>query len=78
MSPRAQDVAHCTKELVHWLATTPLWEQVCERCGCATVEACEGGCHWVAPGICSRCAKPALPGLPPPTKPRAAAAGARR
>lgn len=74
MSRRPQDVAVCTKELARWLATTPLWEQVCERCGCTTLQACEDGCRWVAPGICSRCAKPALPGIPAAAKPRLAVA----
>ena len=28
----------------------------CRICGCTDDRACAGGCHWVAPGLCSRCA----------------------
>lgn len=28
----------------------------CEVCGCTDEHACPGGCSWVAPGLCSRCA----------------------
>jgi hypothetical protein len=27
----------------------------CLLCGCTDERACEGGCYWVAPGLCSRC-----------------------
>ena len=30
---------------------------VCRECGCAEFDACPGGCHWVADGLCSSCAK---------------------
>ena len=30
----------------------------CEGCGCTEDNACEGGCHWVAPGLCSQCDAP--------------------
>lgn len=30
---------------------------VCLGCRCTEDNACRGGCHWVQPGICSRCAK---------------------
>lgn len=29
---------------------------VCALCGCTDEQACPGGCSWVAPGLCSRCA----------------------
>jgi len=29
----------------------------CVICGCTDDHACEGGCHWVAPGLCSACAE---------------------
>jgi len=29
---------------------------VCRGCGCTDEEACEGGCIWVEPDLCSRCA----------------------
>jgi hypothetical protein len=28
----------------------------CRLCGCTTERACEGGCSWVAPDLCSSCA----------------------
>jgi hypothetical protein len=31
-------------------------DQVCMFCGCTDENACPGGCSWVAPGVCSRCA----------------------
>lgn len=27
----------------------------CGACGCTQNNACEGGCHWVAEGLCSAC-----------------------
>ena len=29
--------------------------QRCRVCGCTDEHACEGGCSWVEPGLCSRC-----------------------
>lgn len=29
----------------------------CEKCGCTEERACPGGCSWVRPGLCSRCAR---------------------
>jgi len=37
----------------------------CRICGCTQERACEGGCYWVAPDLCSACqwrAKPRPPG----------------
>jgi hypothetical protein len=31
----------------------------CRECRCTDGHACEGGCHWVRPGLCSACASPA-------------------
>lgn len=28
----------------------------CVVCGCTEAKACPGGCTWVAPNLCSRCA----------------------
>jgi len=28
----------------------------CRECGCTDDRACEGGCHWVEPDLCSQCA----------------------
>ncbi len=29
----------------------------CRGCGCTDERACRGGCYWVAPNLCSRCAQ---------------------
>jgi ParB/RepB/Spo0J family partition protein len=33
--------------------------QVCRECGCTDECACDGGCAWVEPDLCSACARPA-------------------
>lgn len=36
----------------------PLFEeQKCRVCGCTDSNACEGGCYWVEPDLCSRCVR---------------------
>ncbi len=30
--------------------------RACRGCGCTDEMACPGGCHWVEPDLCSRCA----------------------
>lgn len=30
-------------------------EMICVFCGCTENAACEGGCYWVRPGVCSEC-----------------------
>lgn len=30
--------------------------KACRVCGCTTERSCEGGCNWIAPGLCSSCA----------------------
>jgi len=30
---------------------------VCRVCGCTWNNACPGGCYWVEPDLCSRCAE---------------------
>lgn len=32
--------------------------QECRVCGCTNLHACVGGCWWIAPDLCSRCAPP--------------------
>lgn len=31
----------------------------CRGCGCTDAFACEGGCSWAEPGLCSTCAEAA-------------------
>lgn len=36
----------------------PLYEgMTCRVCGCTDSHACEGGCYWVEPGLCNKCAE---------------------
>lgn len=30
-------------------------EFACVVCGCSDTRACDGGCVWATPGLCSRC-----------------------
>lgn len=32
-------------------------EQKCRVCGCTDDYACPGGCYWVEPDLCSKCAE---------------------
>jgi len=32
------------------------WEPQCRVCGCTDLDACTGGCSWLLPDLCSRCA----------------------
>jgi hypothetical protein len=44
-----------------WCALMQLPDiRVCRLCGCCDEWACEGGCHWVEPDLCSNC-QPQLP-----------------
>ena len=36
-------------------------EHTCLICGCTDAQACEGGCYWVLPGICSKCLHELVP-----------------
>jgi ParB family transcriptional regulator, chromosome partitioning protein len=36
-------------------------EPACRVCGCTDAQACEGGCHWVEPDLCSACAPKKTP-----------------
>ena len=46
-----------------WRSVTPVERpdlfpdlvEVCRGCGCTDTDACEGGCWWVARGLCSSC-----------------------
>lgn len=29
---------------------------ICRECGCTDMHACEGGCWWIEPDLCSACA----------------------
>ena len=31
--------------------------RACRACGCTEISACEGGCSWVGPELCSACAQ---------------------
>lgn len=38
-----------------WDQGVPLEEPTCRECGCTDDRACEGGCYWAGPDICSNC-----------------------
>ena len=40
---------------------TELKEKTCRICGCTDSKACEGGCSWVLPEICSKCVTETVP-----------------
>jgi transposase-like protein len=48
------------KLLVQELMANPV-RRTCKFCGSTEDNACPGGCSWVAPGICSRCADQVKP-----------------
>ena len=35
-------------------------EMRCRECGCTDTRACDGGCFWVEPELCSQCSVPLL------------------
>jgi hypothetical protein len=35
----------------------------CRICACTDQRACDGGCWWIEPGLCSRCASSKAYGL---------------
>lgn len=35
----------------------PLKRPQCRICGCDDDHACEGGCHWIEPDLCSACVR---------------------
>lgn len=39
----------------------PAPERTCLICGCTDSKACEGGCSWVLPEICSKCVTDKVP-----------------
>jgi len=39
----------------------PPTERTCRICGCTDSRACEGGCGWAMPGICSKCITERVP-----------------
>jgi hypothetical protein len=43
--------------------------RACRQCGCTDESACEDGCHWVGPDLCSRCAPEAAKPEPADTEP---------
>jgi hypothetical protein len=38
---------------------------ICERCGCTQEDACDGGCAWERPGLCTLCAPGRMAYAPP-------------
>lgn len=40
------------------MTATPKAERACSKCGCTDRRACQGGCFWIGPNLCSACGKP--------------------
>jgi hypothetical protein len=40
-----------------WEFHRAMYDWECRVCGCTWFHACPGGCYWVEPGLCSRCAE---------------------
>ena len=49
-------VATYLRELLIEAGQEGLCPSVCTECGCTDGHACPGGCCWIEPGLCSRCA----------------------
>lgn len=47
------DSTNCYECCLDWLKQEA---PVCRICGCTAIAACPGGCHWIEPDLCSRCA----------------------
>lgn len=44
------------------LALDVALQRRCRVCGCTDGHACQGGCYWIGPTLCSRCGpKPSRP-----------------
>lgn len=54
--------AHVGQERMYDDAGRPLVPSVvgmfCRRCGCSQYDACDGGCDWAEPYLCTACADP--------------------
>jgi hypothetical protein len=50
------DIKECIQCCINWLNSEPD-EPECRVCGCTEFNACAGGCYWVEPDLCSRCAE---------------------
>lgn len=68
MNPYRNECARCGEDvLLEVQLVVPLHDAsdggrtdgpgVCHGCSCDDEHACEGGCHWVEPGLCSACAE---------------------
>jgi hypothetical protein len=55
--PKRAQVAMIRKVVARARATMSFLP-VCAVCGCTDEHACEGGCAWIAPNLCSKCFKP--------------------
>lgn len=53
-APPADQVAEAWR-LGAAVAAAAAGRRICRICGCWELEACDGGCWWVADDLCSRC-----------------------
>lgn len=55
--PETQVDDHCPYPLCDGHVIPAPESQKCRVCGCTWDHACPGGCYWVEPDLCSRCAE---------------------
>jgi len=56
MEPPPSSIGVYDAESLEQVYRLDMCEQQCIVCGCTDQVACPGGCIWVAPNLCSRCA----------------------
>jgi hypothetical protein len=52
---KAVDVGRKLKAYIQTFAGCPCDGPHCSKCGCCAHKACEGGCFWITPTLCSAC-----------------------
>jgi hypothetical protein len=56
-------VAMCTRELLIECGEREMYGAQCAECGCTNARACEEGCMWIEPDLCTACATRMLEGF---------------
>lgn len=64
--PKSIEAISTARDLLDMLEESIVSKWVCKHCGCTENTPCPGGCFWVAPNLCSRCAAENTPEVPEP------------
>lgn len=59
--PKSVDAIDMARELLDMFEEMVAAGWVCKYCGCTETTPCNGGCCWIAPNVCSRCAEKEKP-----------------